>query len=166
MREMQPQGEFRRPLEGEPRHESSDLSVRGIVFFAIGLVVLGVVVHFVLEQLMEHYARRETTIRASILPQLARPLAIPGPHLQADPAAERIQIQTQQLEQLNGYGWVDRKTGIAHIPINRAMDILARSGLPEIKEPKPGGLNAAERHDPRSSNERKVNFQVLPGRTP
>ena len=53
---------------------------RGIVIFAVGLVGLGVVIHFVLEQVMEHYAKRESTVRASILPQLAIPVEIPGPH--------------------------------------------------------------------------------------
>ena len=30
------------------------------------------------------------------------------------------------------YGWVDRKAGIAHIPVERAMDILAKTGLPKV----------------------------------
>ena len=31
---------------------------------------------------------------------------------------------------LNSYGWVDQKNGIARIPIDRAIDILAARGLP------------------------------------
>jgi hypothetical protein len=31
---------------------------------------------------------------------------------------------------LYGYGWVDQKAGIAHIPIQRAIDLVAQSGLP------------------------------------
>ena len=38
----------------------------------------------------------------------------------------------EELGQLNGYGWVDRKAGIAHIPIERAIDILATTGLPRV----------------------------------
>ena len=166
MTEMQPQGERRSHPHGSVRHESAELKARGIVLFALGLVALGVGIHFVLEQVMEHYARRESAIQASILPQLAAPLEIPQPHLQADPAAERIRIQQQQLEQLNGYGWVDRKAGIAHIPIERAMEILAQSGLPEIKEPQQTGELSPVRHEPGTADQRKRSFQVLPGRTP
>jgi len=31
---------------------------------------------------------------------------------------------------LNNYGWVDEKAGIVHVPIERAMDILAQSPPP------------------------------------
>jgi hypothetical protein len=31
---------------------------------------------------------------------------------------------------LNGYGWVDRNKGIAHVPIERAMDAVASGALP------------------------------------
>jgi hypothetical protein len=31
---------------------------------------------------------------------------------------------------LNGYGWVDRAKGIAHVPIDKAMDAVANGALP------------------------------------
>jgi hypothetical protein len=31
---------------------------------------------------------------------------------------------------LNGYGWIDRSKGIAHVPIERAMDAVASGALP------------------------------------
>jgi hypothetical protein len=31
---------------------------------------------------------------------------------------------------LNGYGWVDKGKGIAHIPVSRAMDAIASGALP------------------------------------
>jgi len=31
---------------------------------------------------------------------------------------------------LNNYGWVDRKAGVVHIPIEQAMDQLIARGLP------------------------------------
>ena len=40
-------------------------------------------------------------------------------------------MKAEELRRLNGYGWVDRKAGIAHIPIDRAMDIVATTGLPQ-----------------------------------
>jgi len=36
----------------------------------------------------------------------------------------------QELAQLNGYGWVDKGTGIARIPIARAIALVAQSNLP------------------------------------
>lgn len=47
-----------------------------------------------------------------------------GDHRLADWRAERA-------ARLNGYGWVDRSKGIAHIPIDKAMDEVAAGALPE-----------------------------------
>lgn len=41
--------------------------------------------------------------------------------------AERHQ---QEVAQLQGYGWVDQTAGVARIPVARAMNLLAESGLP------------------------------------
>jgi hypothetical protein len=34
------------------------------------------------------------------------------------------QKRLQQMERLNKYGWVDRQGGVAHVPIDVAMDML------------------------------------------
>ena len=47
-----------------------------------------------------------------------------GDHRLADWRAERA-------ARLNGYGWADRSKGIAHIPIDKAMDEVAGGALPE-----------------------------------
>jgi hypothetical protein len=36
----------------------------------------------------------------------------------------------QEVQRLNSYGWVDQQAGIARIPIDRAMALLAQRGLP------------------------------------
>jgi hypothetical protein len=35
-----------------------------------------------------------------------------------------------QEDQLNSYGWVDEKADVAHIPIERAMELTVQRGLP------------------------------------
>ncbi|HEX5081478.1 MAG TPA: hypothetical protein VFY40_05500, partial [Blastocatellia bacterium] len=35
----------------------------------------------------------------------------------------------------NSYGWVDKSAGIAHIPIDRAKDLIADKGLLELPSP-------------------------------
>lgn len=37
-------------------------------------------------------------------------------------------LRADQLERLNSYGWVDQAGGIAHIPIDRAMELVASEG--------------------------------------
>lgn len=35
------------------------------------------------------------------------------------------QVKTEQTEKLNGYGWVDQKSGVIRLPIERAMELTA-----------------------------------------
>ncbi len=47
-----------------------------------------------------------------------------------------------QLERLGSYGWVDRRAGVVHIPIERAMQLVAegvRAAPSTSDERKPGG---------------------------
>jgi hypothetical protein len=50
-------------------------------------------------------------------PEAARPTGIAQARAHDDPI-------------LFGYGWVDKNAGVAHVPIQRAMDLVLQQGLP------------------------------------
>jgi hypothetical protein len=54
----------------------------------------------------------------------------PQPQLQPDPVADYNIYRLSAKEMLDSYGWVDQKAGIARIPIDKAMDLIAERGLP------------------------------------
>ncbi len=54
-----------------------------------------------------------------------------GPRLEVSPGADRDAIQREAEGRLQGYGWADRAARTAHIPIDRAMAILASRGWPD-----------------------------------
>ena len=56
----------------------------------------------------------------------------PQPQLITEPGRERRRVQLNQATKLKTYGWVDRKTGIARIPVDRAMQLLLERGLPQV----------------------------------
>ena len=56
------------------------------------------------------------------------PRAFPAPRLQGDPRADRLQLEARQAAELRGYAWVDRSAGLAHIPIEDAMALVAARG--------------------------------------
>ncbi len=118
--------------EREAGHETRDLSPRGIAAFGcIFLVAMGLILVF-------------TTGVMSVLsgkpPQLAAPGAglqnAPGPTPPAGPVLDAVPGQNYQLfltqedQILNSYGWVDQKTGVVRIPIDRAMQLILQRGLP------------------------------------
>ena len=53
----------------------------------------------------------------------------PAPELQVHPIADFEALHRQQQERLNSLGWVNREEGIGHLPIERAMTLLAERGL-------------------------------------
>jgi hypothetical protein len=49
-------------------------------------------------------------------------------------------LRSEERAALSEYRWIDRERGVARIPIERAMEIVAESGLPtSIGETKSGG---------------------------
>ena len=47
---------------------------------------------------------------------------------------ELRQMRAAEEAVLNSYGWVDKDSGRVRIPIERAMEILAKKGLPARKQ--------------------------------
>ena len=52
----------------------------------------------------------------------------PAPRLQADPRADLEALRARERSTLASYGWVDRDAGVAHIPIDRAIDAIVEEG--------------------------------------
>jgi hypothetical protein len=57
-------------------------------------------------------------------------ITLPEPRLQTDPAADLAAYVRKERHLLDSYGWVDREHGIARVPIEIAMQQLARRGIP------------------------------------
>lgn len=47
-------------------------------------------------------------------------------------------------KQAGSYGWVDQQGGVAHIPIDRAKEIIAEKGLPKLSDALIGEIQSAE----------------------
>jgi hypothetical protein len=53
----------------------------------------------------------------------------PAPRLQPSPRDEMAAFHAQEMQRLNGTGWVDRANGVVHIPIADAMLKVAQEGI-------------------------------------
>jgi hypothetical protein len=54
----------------------------------------------------------------------------PEPRLEDNERTELNGFRYGEEQELNSYGWVDKNAGIAHIPIEQAMQLIAQKGLP------------------------------------
>lgn len=122
------------PGHGHPevRYEQSDVRPGAIVRFGIGLVVVVAVASVALLGLFGVFAKQYQR-HDPPSPPLARPSGDlpPVPRLQVTPLQDLEQVRAQEEKELTSYGWVDPRMGIAHIPIDEAIRILAQRGLPQ-----------------------------------
>jgi len=58
-----------------------------------------------------------------------RPLLPAEPRLQLSPPLDMSVMIERQEAELNRYSWVDQKAGIAQIPVDKAMDLLAKQSV-------------------------------------
>lgn len=112
---------------GQP-HQGTDREIDTKVIYrsGIALLVVTVLAMAAMWLMVRLFQGRET--RADRPPS---PLAEanerrmpPGPLLQVTPEAELQAFRDEESRQLTTYGWIDRSRGVAHIPIERAIELL------------------------------------------
>jgi hypothetical protein len=130
----------------EADFEHEDLGSRGLFVFMISLVISGVVIYFIIDGMYGFLDKYERSQMTTASPLIANPGVVTRVVTQADmdkafkdngapmlETNERGQFRDfllNQEDQLNSYGWVNKDAGVAHIPIERAMDLLVQEKLP------------------------------------
>ena len=104
-----------------PRYEPRDIPPRAAVLSVAGLFGLIALAALVVAGLFQLWPAAP--------PVPARP-NVPAPRLEAQEGQGRPAIDAAAEEKLKGYGWTDRAAGRAHIPIDRAMELLVQQGWP------------------------------------
>jgi hypothetical protein len=103
--------------------------------FGAALAVVTIVILLLMSGLFRLFDRQEarTDPGPSLLANTRQPP--PAPRLQISPMKDLQAIQAAEEEILQGYGWVDRDSGVVRIPISRAIDLSIERDLPaHIKE--------------------------------
>jgi hypothetical protein len=126
----------------EVAYEREDLSPRGIFAFLIGLAVVAVLIHFTLKGMYGYLDAYQKEHQPPLNPLVSQTESdsrkvsnadvsrFPQPRLEINERLEINDFRLQEEKNLNSYGWIDQKAGIARIPIDRAMQLLAQRGLP------------------------------------
>lgn len=118
------------PDSVETGHELSDLSARNIALFGAGLAIAIAVALLTVYGLMTLLRAREARQAEPPSPLAVTPEPVPGPHLLVQPGRALQNMRAEEETRLKSYGWIDEEKGIVHIPIERAVEILAEKGLP------------------------------------
>jgi hypothetical protein len=130
-----PLAEVRPP---ETMYDRSDLSARGIVYFMIALALTVFVIHLISWGMERHFAGSRVAPaprNAAVITPFSQAsakgnpaLLFPAPRLQADEVGDLNKFRAANEEQLD-------TAGAGHIPIEQAMEIVAKNGLPVRPQP-------------------------------
>ena len=109
-----------------PDLDPRDLSVKGIGGFGVGLVLILVVAAALMwwASLFLRSLEEAKDPPPPVLEEARAPYTPPGPQLQADPEAELLELREREELILGSYSWVDKGSGVAQVPIERAMQLL------------------------------------------
>src|SRR5262249_37885282 len=112
--------------------------------FIVGLVVFAAVVHVALAWMFRDFAAAERRKKESRFPIALETDA--GRALPPEPRLEAIEPRRGGSEEVgrgappppridpNGYGWVDRDKGIAHVPLDVAAERALQSGTFKVRD--------------------------------
>ncbi len=135
---------------GHGDYERRDITVAGVAYFLIGLAVAGVFVYFIANGIFAYLNKRFEAEQQPVSPLVTNApkdtrhippqygsdyekylkAGFPAPQLEVNERTELNGERLREEDTLSTYGWVDEKAGVVHIPIDRAMDLLAQRGLP------------------------------------
>lgn len=110
--------------------EPHDMDAKGVGWFAFWLVVVLVAVQAFMAACYFGYLKYDRATWRPRTPFSLLTTDTPEPRVIADQRAQLARLRDQEERDLNTYGWVDKPSGAARIPIERAIDLLSQRGLP------------------------------------
>ena len=114
-------------------HEPLTINVRWLVIGAIGILLVLFGSMALMYWLTVSVARRPHLSAEDAPVEWTQQNLPPDPHVDPNQAHELKQLTEANQELLNSYGWIDRRQGIARIPVDRAIELLAESGSPTLR---------------------------------
>jgi hypothetical protein len=113
-------------------YEHGDADVFTVSKYTIALV-FGILIAAAAMYGLFNFFNGEANKEEAAVPQVIqdqRPKLPPEPRLQPTPKKYIKDLRAAEDAQINSYGWIDQKNGIVRIPIDDAIDAVAKAGLP------------------------------------
>ena len=132
-----------------PGYETHDADTGGVFKFLVALGVVLVVAALASWGLFRYFSTHDVNQAASDSP-FADTRQLPlGPQLQVNPREDWLKFREEQEKSLETYAWENRTAGTVRVPIEGAMELLVKKGLPvqgaadaqpaDAKKPAPEG---------------------------
>jgi len=115
-------------------YEKSDASAGSLTKFGLGLAAVAVVVLLLIFAMFKFLGRQQKSAQPARHPLAEAAQVPPGPRLQITPEADLENFRAKEDSLVHSYGWVMKDAGVVRIPVDSAMAIVAKRGLPVRRE--------------------------------
>jgi hypothetical protein len=105
--------------------------------YILGTMVLSALVVVPIYRLLARQESREQNPAATVLKADPNAGLVALPRLVTSEPLALAEFRAQEDALLASYGWVEKDKGIARLPIDEAMRIVAERGLPKFPPPAP-----------------------------
>lgn len=119
-------------------YELSDVQIKVVLWFGVTIVFLTFVGYFVSIFFVKYFQSRPPITEYTATPLAQQGLAEqfpPGVRLQVNPPAALQQRLEEMSYVSDTFGVVSQEPEIYRIPVDTAMDIVVKNGLPTFKTP-------------------------------
>lgn len=128
-----------KPHAHEVTAEPDRVSARTVVAFALALTLITAASMALMALLFWIYQRGADRTDAAAISAAGlenrEAVVPPAPRLLVDPVGHWRELRAAETRRLDSYGWLDRKAGAVHIPIERAIEIVAQRGVAPLPPP-------------------------------
>ena len=117
------------------RYEERDINARDVLLIATGVLICTIGIVCVLYLLFSYMRNLKAQESPPTSPTARRVYQLPPePRIQESPAFDYESMHDEAEWELNHYQWIDKQKGTVAIPIDRAIDILSKRGIPPSSE--------------------------------
>ncbi|GMV93165.1 MAG: hypothetical protein AMXMBFR82_29430 [Candidatus Hydrogenedentota bacterium] len=120
--------------DGDPGYETRDVPGSLVFWSLTGLAIVTVISAIFVFGFFVYLRALPDKVTPTPSPFASDRMLPPTPRLQANPPLDLKEYNEKMDTARNTYGWVDKSKGVAHIPVDTALEIVAERGLPHGEE--------------------------------
>ncbi len=115
-----------------------EIGLKGIVWSVAVLVIVALVVHFLIWGLLRGFGNLDDRrdVRLSPIESASpQPAEFPEPRLQTNQELDLQAVHDEENLRLQHAGWVNRQQGVLRVPVDVAIEVIAKRGVAPLAPP-------------------------------
>lgn len=131
-----------------------EIGLKGILWSGAVLVAIALVTHFLIWGLLRGFDKMDDRRDVQLSPiesASPQPAEFPEPRLQTDQELDLKTVRDEENNRLQHAGWVNQPQGVMRVPVDVAIDVIAKRGVAPLAAPQAAATPATTPAAPQAS---------------